>query len=168
MMSFWCSDNNVLHIPPGQQRAVKRSNRERQTLIAGPYLFIGPAWYCAWESCLLGVQSESDDACSHGGGEGGLWFNPAAALLWTQRYLSRTADLFSFSVFNSNHVLLHGTMLLFFWMVLRGPHKTYLYLDCAIWYILLEDKHLSTIKDVYVYKTIIENQWLNECRLFNL
>lgn len=105
--SFWCSHNNVLHIPPGQQRAAKRSHRGNQSLNPPPTLIT--VCYFAQHGCLLGLQSQSDDTCSHGSREGGVGCGPAAALLWTQRNLPRITLYF--------HVLLHKTMLLFFRMV---------------------------------------------------
>lgn len=84
-------------------RKKKGQTENHYPIITRSYLLNWPAcmdFVCVEEGggrCLLGVQSESDDACGHGGGEGGLGFSPAAALPWTQRCLSRTPDLFSFN-----------------------------------------------------------------------
>lgn len=99
MMSFWCTDDNVLHVPPGQERAMKgQIDGNRIVSVAIMAIDLDPLvldmWMCcvAW-SCSLGLQSKSNHPSSQWGGEGRSRQSPAASLLWSEGYLSTTTAL---------------------------------------------------------------------------
>lgn len=77
------SDNDVLHVSPGERRASDRGERECE--VEGVWDWRGVSQLGGGS---LGLQSQSDDTSSHGGREGGARLRAGAAAIGAQGHLS--------------------------------------------------------------------------------